>query len=65
MGICEGIPSSIMPDHLGRADYHGTCINQAARFMDAGAMEVCGGGRVNQGSRLMDSGVVARVFLFK
>ena len=37
MGVCEGIPSSIMPDHSGRADYHGTSINQAARFMDAAA----------------------------
>ena len=39
MGVCEGHPSSIMPDHLGRADYHGTSINQAARFMDAGEGE--------------------------
>ncbi|GAX78736.1 hypothetical protein CEUSTIGMA_g6173.t1 [Chlamydomonas eustigma] len=37
MGVCEGVPSSIMPDHMGRADYHGACINQAARFMDAAA----------------------------
>ena len=37
MGICEGSPASIMPDHMGRADYHGTSINQAARIMDAGA----------------------------
>ena len=37
MGLCEGCPSSVMPDHMGRADYHGDCINQAARFMDAGA----------------------------
>jgi hypothetical protein len=36
MGICEGLPGSIMPDHMGRADYHGTSVNQAARFMDAG-----------------------------
>jgi hypothetical protein len=39
MGVCEGVPSSIMPDHMGRADYHGACINQAARFMDAGVDE--------------------------
>ncbi|GAX78935.1 hypothetical protein CEUSTIGMA_g6375.t1 [Chlamydomonas eustigma] len=37
MGVCEGTPSSIMPDHMGRADYNGTSINQAARFMDAAA----------------------------
>ena len=36
MGICEGSPASIMPDHMGRADYHGTSVNLAARIMDAG-----------------------------
>ena len=36
MGVCEGVPNSILPDHLGRADYHGASVNQAARFMDAG-----------------------------
>jgi hypothetical protein len=37
MGVCEGAPRTIMPDHLGRADYHGSSINQAARYMDAAA----------------------------
>uniref|UniRef100_A0A383VRV6 Guanylate cyclase domain-containing protein n=1 Tax=Tetradesmus obliquus TaxID=3088 RepID=A0A383VRV6_TETOB len=37
MGVCEGVPRTIIPDHLGRADYHGSSINQAARYMDAGA----------------------------
>ncbi|GFR47268.1 hypothetical protein Agub_g8955, partial [Astrephomene gubernaculifera] len=37
IGICEGSPRSIIPDHLGRADYHGASINQAARYMDAAA----------------------------
>lgn len=37
MGICEGPPKTILPDHLGRADYHGETINQSARYMDAGA----------------------------
>ena len=37
MGVCEGKPRSILPDHLGRADYHGASINQAARYMDAAA----------------------------
>jgi hypothetical protein len=37
MGVCEGPPKSILPDHLGRADYHGASINQAARYMDAAA----------------------------
>jgi len=37
MGICEGSPKSVLPDHLGRADYHGASINQSARYMDAGA----------------------------
>ena len=36
MGVCEGNPRSVLPDHMGRADYHGASINQAARFMDAG-----------------------------
>lgn len=56
MGVCEGAPRTIMPDHLGRADYHGSSINQAARYMDAAAhggmvrachcLCVCGGGGV-------------------
>ncbi|GAX82930.1 hypothetical protein CEUSTIGMA_g10357.t1 [Chlamydomonas eustigma] len=37
MGICEGRPLSIMPDHMGRADYHGDSINLACRLMGAGA----------------------------
>ena len=28
MGICEGHPKSIQPDHVGRADYHGPSVNQ-------------------------------------
>ena len=36
MGVCEGLPGSVMPDHNGRADYLGHSVNQAARFMDAG-----------------------------
>ncbi|GAX78739.1 hypothetical protein CEUSTIGMA_g6176.t1 [Chlamydomonas eustigma] len=53
MGMCEGIPNSILPDHMGRADYHGACINEAARFMDAGAH----GGQV-----ACDERTVQRVF---
>ncbi|KXZ47811.1 hypothetical protein GPECTOR_32g423 [Gonium pectorale] len=37
IGVCEGSPRSVIPDHIGRADYHGASINQAARFMDAAA----------------------------
>ncbi|KAG1668570.1 hypothetical protein FOA52_007304 [Chlamydomonas sp. UWO 241] len=37
MGLCEGLPTAILRDHLGRADYHGPTINQAARYMDAAA----------------------------
>ena len=37
MGVCEGSPKSVLPDHLGHADYHGASINQSARYMDAGA----------------------------
>ena len=36
MGVREGYPGCIQPDHLGRADYNGACVNEAARFMDAG-----------------------------
>ena len=46
MGVCEGSPKSILPDHLGHADYHGASINQSARYMDAGAH----GGQVGAGS---------------
>ena len=58
MGVCEGVPGSIMPDHMGRADYHGASVNQAARFMDAGEGE--GGaivtGPAGQAARFMDAG---------
>ncbi|GAX86644.1 hypothetical protein CEUSTIGMA_g14052.t1, partial [Chlamydomonas eustigma] len=37
IGVCEGQPRSVVADHMGRADYHGACINQAARFMDVAA----------------------------
>lgn len=36
MGICEGSPRAILPDELGRADYHGASIKQAECLMDAG-----------------------------
>jgi hypothetical protein len=37
MGLSEGTPKCILPDHLGRADYHGPFVNQAARYADAAA----------------------------
>lgn len=37
MGMCHGCPRAIVPDHNGRADYHGASINSAARYMDAAA----------------------------
>lgn len=37
MGVCEGAPRAVIPDHAGRADYHGASVNQAARYMDAAA----------------------------
>jgi hypothetical protein len=37
MGMCEGVPKCILPDHVGRADYHGSFVNQAARYADAAA----------------------------
>jgi hypothetical protein len=37
MGLCEGVPKTITPDHQGRADYHGAFVNQAARYADAAA----------------------------
>ena len=36
MGMSEGVPGSIRPDHNGRADYFGASVNKAARLMDAG-----------------------------
>ena len=33
MGLCSGRPEAIQPDHLGRADYHGATVNQAARWV--------------------------------
>jgi hypothetical protein len=33
VGMCTGVPKSITPDHLGRADYHGAVVNQAARWV--------------------------------
>ena len=37
MGLNEGIPSSVLPDHAGRADYLGSFVNMAARFASAAA----------------------------
>ena len=37
MGVCEGCPRTISPDHLGRADFQGASVNQAARYMAAAA----------------------------
>jgi class 3 adenylate cyclase len=31
MGVAAGAPQSVMPDHMGRADYHGNAVNMAAR----------------------------------
>jgi hypothetical protein len=28
MGVCEGVPRSILCDHVGRVDYHGASVNQ-------------------------------------
>ena len=36
MGLAEGSPGSIRPDHMGRADFFGEVVNEAARIMDAG-----------------------------
>ena len=41
MGVCEGIPQSVVQDHLGRADYHGDTVNQVRPGAGSGA----GGGR--------------------
>eukprot|EP00775_Hariotina_reticulata_P004238 gene4238-4488_t len=37
MGLCQGTPNCILPDFMGRADYHGPFVNQAARYADAAA----------------------------
>lgn len=31
MGVAAGSPQSVMPDHMGRADYHGNAVNMASR----------------------------------
>jgi hypothetical protein len=38
VGVCSGAPKSILPDHLGRADYHGATVNQAARWVAGGCL---------------------------
>ena len=43
MGVCEGTPQAMLPDHLGRADYHGAAVNQVGavwqwQAVAAGAM---------------------------
>ena len=37
VAVGEGVPASVLPDHVGRADYHGPSVNSAARFADIGA----------------------------
>ncbi|KAI8463865.1 MAG: nucleotide cyclase [Monoraphidium minutum] len=37
VGLAQGLPRSIAPDHLGRADFFGECVNSAARYMDVAA----------------------------
>jgi len=37
MGLAEGQPNSVLPDHEGRANYYGSSVNKAPRFMDAAA----------------------------
>eukprot|EP00775_Hariotina_reticulata_P010840 gene10840-10996_t len=37
IGVAEGVPGSILPDHLGHVDYFGSSVNLAARVMDAAA----------------------------
>ena len=44
MGVCEGVPRAVLPDHMGKADYLGVCVNTAARCAGKGSGE--GGGSV-------------------
>ncbi|GFH21557.1 guanylate cyclase domain-containing protein, partial [Haematococcus lacustris] len=37
MGVCSGQVRAVVPDHQGKADYHGHVVNSAARYMDAAA----------------------------
>lgn len=37
IGLAEGSPRCITPDHMGRADFHGAAINTAARYMEVAA----------------------------
>lgn len=46
IGLAEGQPHAIGPDHLGRADYHGPSVNLAARMLTAAAAAGAGGSRV-------------------
>lgn len=37
MGLAEGQPNSVLPDHTGRANYYGSSVNRAARYADVAA----------------------------
>eukprot|EP00878_Enallax_costatus_P033120 GHUV01036507.1.p1 GENE.GHUV01036507.1~~GHUV01036507.1.p1 ORF type:complete len:715 (+),score=212.45 GHUV01036507.1:3-2147(+) len=37
VGLAEGHPGCIFPDHMGRPDYYGNFVNLAARMMDSAA----------------------------
>ena len=41
MGVSRGVPTSITPDHLGRAEYRGAALDRAAELAAAGE---CGRG---------------------
>lgn len=36
MGVCRGIPASIAPDHLGRAEYRGAAVDRAVGLAGTG-----------------------------
>ena len=52
MGVCEGVPQSVVQDHLGRADYHGDIVNQVRPGAGTGG----GGGGGGQGRARQRSG---------
>eukprot|EP00775_Hariotina_reticulata_P007249 gene7249-7462_t len=51
IGLADGLPDSVLLDHLGHADYFGNSVNLAARMMDACAR----GGQIVASAELAES----------
>jgi hypothetical protein len=47
MGAAQGVPQSILPDHLGRADYHAPFVNISSRYCECVSLPGgCAGGQI-------------------